>query len=185
MIELLDFNIERILTIFSISPGSRWNRAVLKEKTGIPNVILDKSINKLLNFGFLVKEKNLFSLNFKNAEVKSAIEKISENYIKFKQLPLRDYFIIRGITKKLSEIKNIRDVYLFGSYAKLIFRKESDIDIAIVSDVVDKRKIEGTIRKLEKEYKKKIEVHFFEKNFYKNKRDPLVKEILQHGIRMI
>ena len=74
---------------------------------------------------------------------------------------------------------------MFGSYAKLIFRENSDVDIAIVSDVVDKRKIKKTIRKLEKEYKKKIEIHFFTKKFYNNKRDPLVKDILQHGIKLI
>ena len=185
MIELFDFNIEKILTVFTISPGSRWNRKTIKAKTNIPNIVLDRYLAKLLNLGFLIKEKNLFSLNFKNVELKPVIEKTSENYLRFKQLPLREYFIIRDITKKLSEIRNILDVYLFGSYAKLIFRENSDVDIAIVSDVVDKRKIKKTIRKLEKEYKKKIEIHFFTKKFYNNKRDPLVKDILQHGIKLI
>ena len=185
MIELLDFNIEKILMLFSISPGSRWNRKTIKEKTGIPNVVLDKYIFKLLNLGFLVSEKNLFMLNFKNMEIKKVIEKLSENYSKFKQLPLKDYFIIRSIAQKLSEIKDVGDVYLFGSYAKLIFKESSDIDIAIVSDNVSKKKVTESIRKLEKRYKKKIEHHFFTKNFYSNKRDPLVREILQHGVKLI
>ncbi len=185
MIELLDFKAEKILTVFSISPGSRWNRKTIKEKTGIPNVVLDKYLAKLLNFGFLAKEKNLLMLNFKNSEIKQLIEKISENYLKFKQLPLKDYFIIRDISRRLSEIKNIGDVYLFGSYAKLIFRENSDIDIAIISDNITNKKAKELINKLEKRYKKKIETHFLTKKFYKNKKDPLVKEILQHGIKMI
>ena len=124
-------------------------------------------------------------LNFKNTEIKKIIEELSENYSKFKQLPLSDYFIIRSIAQKLSEIKDVGEVYLFGSYAKLIFRENSDIDIAIVSESVSRKKVTESIRKLEKRYKKKIEIHFFTKNFYNNKRDPLVKEILQHGIKLI
>ena len=38
MIELFDKNVLRILTVFSISPGSRLNRKVLKEKTMLPNI---------------------------------------------------------------------------------------------------------------------------------------------------
>lgn len=185
MIELLDFNIEKILTLFSISWGSRWNRKIIKEKTGLPNVVLDKYLSKLLNFGFLIKEKNLFSINFKNAEIGGIIKNLSADYLKFKQLQLKEYFMIRDISRKISETKNVENVYLFGSYSKLIFRKDSDIDIAIVSEDVDKKKIGEVIKNLEKRYKKTIEVHFFSKKFYKNKKDPLVKEILQHGIKLI
>ena len=185
MIKLFDFNIEKIMTVFSISPGSRWNRTIIKEKTGIPNVVLDRYLTKLLNLGFLSIEKNLFILNFKNVYIKQIIEEISENYLKLKQLPLKDYFIIRSISKNLSEIKNIGDVYLFGSYAKLIFKENSDIDIAVISDKVVNKKVKELVRKLEKRYKKKIEIHFFPKEFYNNKKEPLVKEISQHGIKLI
>lgn len=185
MIELLDFNIEKILMIFSISPGSRINRTTIKEKTNIPNVILDKCLAKLLNFNILIKEKNLFYLNFKNSELMSIIKKLSEKHFKFKQLPLREYFIIQEIVYSLSELKGIENVYLFGSYSKLIFHENSDIDIAIVSNTANEKEINKVTRKLEKKYKKTIETHVFSKDFYKNKRDPLVKEIIQHGIKAV
>ena len=79
-------------------------------------------------------------------------------------------------------------VYLFGSYAKLVFKETSDIDIAIVSDKVaagDKKVINGLIQKMESRYGKNIEMHYFGKNFYKNKKDPLVKDILKNGIKLI
>lgn len=185
MIELFEFNIEKIFTLFSLSPGSRWNRKTIKEKTGIPNAVLDKCLAKLLNLKILNKEKNLFSLNFKNNETKKIIDLMYENYDKLKQPKLKDYFIIREISKKLIEIKDIGDIYLFGSYAKLIHNENSDIDIAIISSNADKKRVNEAIRKLEKKYKKKIEIHFFSKKFYNNKRDPLVKEILQHGIKLL
>jgi len=184
MIELFDSNILKIMTIFSISPGSRLNRKIIKEKTGIANVILDKTLAKLVNFKLLIKEKGFFALNFKNAEVKWIINLVAENYAKFKQIPLKEYFVILNIIDEFSKIKDVGDVYLFGSYAKLIFRENSDIDIAVISEI-DKKEINKVAGKLEKKYNKKIEVHFFTKKFYNNKRDPLVKEILQHGIKII
>ena len=185
MIELFDKNTFKILTVFSISPGSRLNRKVLKEKTMMPNIVLDKTISRLLNFKILIKEKNLFALNFKNNEIKKIIEIVAENYNKFKQLPLKEYFIIIESLEETSRIKNIEEMYLFGSYSKLIFTENSDIDIAIISESVRKKNIEKIIKKLEKRYKKSIEVHYFSRKFYTNKRDPLVKEILQHGIKLI
>jgi len=185
MIELFDKNILKVLTVFSISPGSRLNRKVLKEKTSIPNIVLDKTLSKLINYRVLIKEKNLFSMNFKNSDVKEIIEVLAGNYNKFKQLPLADYFLINEIFEELSKIKNMSDVYLFGSYAKLIFKEGSDIDIAIISDNINKPAVKKVIRKLEKKYKRIIEVHYFSRKFYSNKKDPLVKEILQHGVKVI
>lgn len=185
MIELFDASILKILTVFSISQGSRLNRKTIKEKTMIPNVVLDKNLSKLLNLRVLSKERNLFFLNFKNNKIKYIIEVVYEKYAQLKQLPLKEYFIILNLTDKLSETKNINDVYLFGSYAKLIFTESSDIDIAIISDGVDKKEVKKIIDKLEKKHKKRIEVHYFTRKFYVNKRDRLVKEILQHGIKII
>lgn len=184
MIELFDSNILKIMTIFSTSPGSRLNRKLIKEKTRIANIILDKTLAKLINFKVLIKEKGFFALNFKNTEVKEITNLAAENYLKFKQIPLKEYFILFNITEEFSKIKDIGDVYLFGSYAKLIFRENSDIDIAVISEI-DKKEMNKITSKLEKKHNKKIEIHFFTKKFYNNKRDPLVKEILQHGIKMI
>lgn len=181
---LLNENIVKILAVFSLSPGSRLNRKILQEKTNMNNIILDKTLNQLINFKFLSKEKNFFSLNFKNKETKNILEIVSENYDKLKQMPLYSYFIILDIFEEISKIKNIGDVYLFGSYSKLIFKESSDIDFAVVSDEVNKKEVNKTIQKLEKRFNKKIEMHFFTKEFYKNKRDPLVKEIIQQGVKL-
>ncbi len=185
MIDLIDSQILRVLTIFSVSPGSRFQRKLLKEKTFLPNIILDKTLNKLANINILNKEKNLYSINHGNTEIKKIIEICYENYNKFKQLPFKEYFLILNIKEELSKIKNLNDCYLFGSYSKLIFRENSDIDIAIISDSPDKKEIERNLRKFEKKHSKKIEIHYFSKKFYNNKRDPLVKEILNHGIKLI
>jgi predicted nucleotidyltransferase len=185
MIDFLDKNIFRILSVFTLSPGSRLNRITIQEKTKINNIVLDKSLNQLINLNYLVKEKNLYSINFKNQEVLSLIESLSKNYNKFKMLPLKEYFLIQNIIWEISKIKYIGDVYLFGSYAKLIFKDSSDIDFAVISDKIKKAEVNKSIRKIEKKENKKIEFHFFTKEFYHNKKDPLVKEILRDGVKVL
>jgi len=39
--------------------------------------------------------------------------------------------------------------------------------------------------KLERAYKKHVEIHYFDKkDFYRNKKDPLVRSILKDGVRL-
>jgi predicted nucleotidyltransferase len=185
MIELFDLDVLKVFSVFSLSPGSRLKRKLIKEKTFIPNVILDKTLAELINYKFLKLEKEGYSLNFENKKINEIIKLVSEQHSRFKQLPLREYFIILHIKEELSKIWGIGDVYLFGSYAKLIFTDKSDIDIAIISNEDIKNQVKATAEKLEKRFKKRIEIHFFGSNLYNNKRDLLVKEILQHGVKMI
>ncbi len=96
------------------------------------------------------------------------------------------YYLILDIVAALSHFKGI-EVYLFGSYAKLIYTEKSDVDIAIVhlKEFRHKEAIIKLISKIEKAYDKKVEVHYFEKeSFYRNKKDLLVKGILNDGIRL-
>lgn len=185
MIELFDKNMLKVLAVFSISPGSRLKRNLIKEKTAIPNSVLDKTLASLINSKIITKERNFLALNFKNKNIKELITLIQEDYAKLKQLPLKEYFLISEIKTELSKVRDIGDIYLFGSYAKLIFKENSDIDIAIISNNAKRESLPKIINKFEKKHHKKIEVHYFSKNFYQNKRDPLVKEILQHGVRLI
>lgn len=102
-----------------------------------------------------------------------------------KSLPLKVYFLIADLVSALSKKKGM-ETYLFGSYSKLIFTEESDIDIAVLSTSIDKKAIGKEAEKLEKSYGKKVQMHFFDKKaFYSNKKDPLVREILKNGVKLI
>ena len=185
--QIFSKDILKILTIFSLSPGSKFQRKELKEKTKLNNVNLDNGLNILLNSHLIKKERNFLSLNFRNENAKNIMNLISEEYRILKELPLEVYFSIIDIIYLLSKLKKL-DIYLFGSYAKLIFRENSDIDIAIVSNKInlkEKKEFNKLIKKLESRYKKTIEVHYFKKNFYKNKKDLFVKDILKNGVKLI
>ncbi len=60
---LFDKNLLKVISYFMISPDSRYRRKGLKEKTGINNVPLDNTINRLISLKALelhfFEEKNL------------------------------------------------------------------------------------------------------------------------------
>jgi len=66
------FNLDsfKILSLFSLSPGSRFRRKEIKERTKLNNIPLDKTLLKLLSGKILKKEENLYMLNFENKNTK-------------------------------------------------------------------------------------------------------------------
>jgi predicted nucleotidyltransferase len=80
----------------------------------------------------------------------------------------------------------IKEAILFGSYAKGNQREWSDIDIALVSEVFvgDRIDDKDKIRKITLSVSSEIEViPFSPKDF--NLQNPLAKEILTSGIRLV
>jgi predicted nucleotidyltransferase len=182
ILSLFDLSVAKVLTVFSLAPGIKLRRKEIKEKTKLTNLTLDKALNILLNSSILAKEGNYFKLNL-NDTTKMLIKLIQEEYKSLNEIPLNTFFSILEIVDKISALKDV-EVYLFGSYAKLTFTPESDIDLAIVSDK-DLRFLEKQALKIEKKYKAKIQLHFFPKDFKEHKEDPLVKEILRNGIKIM
>lgn len=181
---LIDNGLMRVLTLFSLSKGIRLRREEIKEKTFLNNVSVNKALNTLVNCGFLRYQRRLYELSIDNEELNSILEYLKKDYLKLKHLALKDYFMIVDIISCILASKGRFDLYLFGSYSKLTYSDKSDIDIAIISEEVQKKEIQKITNKLEKKYKKEIEIHYFGKDFYKNKRDPLVKDIIQNGVRI-
>lgn len=176
----------KILTLFSLSPGSRFNRKEIKERVLLNNVPLDNALKRLLYGNILKKQNNYYSVNLENTLSKEIITICKKQHIELREIPLSVYFLILDLVDELVKQKHI-EVYLFGSYAKLVYTNKSDIDLALLSaDKIDKKEINKVVSKLENTYSKNIEVHYFNKRlFYKNKKDPLVREILKNGIQLI
>lgn len=176
-------NTSKVLTLFSISPGSKFTRNEIKEKTLLHNIPLDHAINLLLNNKILIKEKRLLGLNFENSNVKAIVDLMHREYIRLKEIPLKIYYLLMDISSELSEKSSIKNIYLFGSYAKLIHTEKSDVDLAIVSKKGDNiaKEIKKIIAKIEKKYNKAIEIHFFDENDMKQK-DKLINEILRNSV---
>ncbi len=182
--QIFDHDIFNVLTVMSLSMGSRFQREELKKRTRMNNVALDNALLALLNSGIIKKEKKYLLVNFENKHAKQVLDVVLAQYKELKEIPLNAYFSVIDMVLFLSRFKN-NEVYLFGSYAKLIFKDSSDIDLAVISEAIDKKAVSRAMQKAEKRYGKEIEMHYFEKNFYKNKKDPLVLDILKNGTRLI
>jgi len=94
------------------------------------------------------------------------------------------------INKYLNALKSnnipLKEAILFGSYAKGNQREWSDIDIALVSILFKGNRIEDKdrIRKITLSVSSEIEVMPFSPNDF-NLQNPLAKEIIQTGIKLI
>ena len=174
------------MTLFSLSPGSRFNRKELKERTILSNLSLDKALANLTSSGVLKREKSHYSVDFENPYSKMLLEVCGKQHKQMKEIPLDVYFLLADAVEGVSMQKGI-ELFLFGSYSKLVYKKDSDVDIAVLHGKrIDKTGIKNLFLKLEKRYGKSIEIHFFEKSgFYRNKRDPLVKGIIKDGILLL
>jgi predicted nucleotidyltransferase len=184
--QIFDSGSFKVLALFALSPGSRFRRKEIKEKTRMHNVPLDRALARLASSGIIKKNKGFYFVNLENPYAEQIITITSSHHKQLKNLPLDVYLLLVDMIDELSTTKGL-EVWLFGSYSKMIYSEKSDVDIALlVPQAFDKIRIKKIFKKLEKQYGKEIEEHFFDvRAFYRNKKDPLVKEILQNGIRLI
>lgn len=179
-------NCIKILTLFSLAPGSRFNRTEIKDKVCLNNVPLDSSLQKLINSDIIKLEKPYYSINFENEYSNKIIEIVSKQFKQLKELPLNVYYSLMDLVNFLSTQKT-NELILFGSYAKITYSLKSDIDIALLYSLKpNQKRISRIVLNIEKTYKTIIQIHYFEKkSFYKNKKDPLIKSILKDGVWLI
>ncbi|MEM5843386.1 MAG: nucleotidyltransferase domain-containing protein [Candidatus Aenigmatarchaeota archaeon] len=179
---MIDQNVAKVLTIFSLAPGAKFRRKELKERTKLNNVNLDKALDSLQNSKIVLRDNNYFKLNL-NEKTKTLIEIIQKEYKELNEIPLNVFFSILDLINRVIFLKDVK-VYLFGSYAKPTFKEGSDIDLAIISgkklDFLEKIAL-----KIKKKYKTKIQLHFFGEDFTKHKEDPLVREITRNNIQLL
>ena len=84
----------------------------------------------------------------------------------------------------ISNKYSILQAFLFGSYAKGTNHDDSDIDVAVVSNnVTDIIDTQIDMMKLRRKVDLRIEPHPFMLGDF-NQNDPLVNEILKHGIKI-
>ena len=90
--------------------------------------------------------------------------------------------IARAYVNLISDKYDIKQTFLFGSYAKGTNNEDSDIDIAVViNDTTDIIDTQIELMKLRRKIDLRIEPHPFKMaDFIKN--NPVVNEILNHGI---
>jgi len=98
--------------------------------------------------------------------------------------------VIKTIENYISLLKEnnipINNLYLYGSYAKGNFKEYSDIDIALISEIFEGKRIldRKKIRKITLSLSSEIEVIPFNPKDFTNE-NPFAKEILETGIKIV
>lgn len=156
---------------------------LIKKINSSPNNVSDY-VNRLEKIGVLISTK----LSDKKAPVRNLGINYSSNlailFLSLVELDRKEnlfakYKILRQISEQLSFIKGFALVY--GSYARLSSDKESDIDLIIVSDKVDKNRIKEILITFP-ESSLKIET---KKQFLENLNKPLYSNIVKEGIVLV
>lgn len=164
-------SIWKLLVLFSYSPGAGFTRKEFQNILKWNNLTLDRTLNKLIFYKILIKQKRVFKFNFEN---NSHILQIIDYEKKKLNYPSFELFLILHDFIRYCE-NNIGEMYLFGSYAKKTASVNSDIDIAIYSSA----DLTYAIEKISDKYSKKIQIH----NIIP--KSELDKEVKKHGIKLI
>jgi len=95
--------------------------------------------------------------------------------------------IAKKYAKEVMKDYEVETILLFGSYAKGTNHEDSDIDIAVVTNVEENKVWDEELKlvKLRRNIDVRIEPHLIELEDYKNVSNPFVKEIIDTGIKVI
>jgi len=170
-----------ILLLASYSPGSGYTRNELKKLAKLDNGSLDKSLIKLEFHKIIIREKRIIKLNFGNPLTQEILDFIEREK---KRLNYPNYELLLALTEfvRLSEQKNISNIYLFGSHAKKTASEKSDIDIAVFSE--KKINLANVKESIFINFGKEVQIHYFDAEDIKGK-SKIIQNILKDGIRLI
>ncbi len=95
--------------------------------------------------------------------------------------------VIEKYIKVILENYKVKAIILFGSYAKGTNHKDSDIDIAIITDDIkceDVFEEQLNLKKLRRNIDYRIEPHLIEVDDYDKISTPFIQEVIDTGIKV-
>lgn len=172
MISLRSKITQKILNLFFLNEKERFyvNELAKKIKEDPANVhkkLIELKKEGVLSDEFLGKERYFF-LNPKYPFLKE-----------YKKIVLKGFGFEKILREKLSKLKGIDSVYIFGSYAENKLSLESDIDVLIIGNV-DTIKLQKSLVEIQKLTGREINsIELTKKEFEKRKKkkDELLADI--------
>jgi len=117
----------KILDYYFVNPEKRHYINELADLLEVDPGNLFRKLKELETEGILISEtrgnQKYFSLN-KNYPLLKEIKKTYE----------AKYGIVNLLKDRLAKLKNLKEAYIFGSYAQNTLQQESDIDILLIGD---------------------------------------------------
>lgn len=163
-----------LLNYFFINPHEELYINELSRKLDLDKRNLVKKLKELEKDGILKSQSRgnlkLYSIN-KNYPL----------YEEYKKIILKTIGLEDKLRRILIEVENIKDAYIYGSYAKNKMDIHSDIDLLIIGDHKI-RSLQNKLNNLQKEINREINSVNMDEREYKKRiktEDPFILEILK------
>lgn len=171
-----------VFMIFVKGRGYTFND--FKTHLKLSNISIYKALSKLEFYGIIKKNGVVYKLDLSNEYAVYVCSIIEKDMKRFEGLEQGVILLLLEFVSLIDTISSIKNVIVFGSYAKRTQTKHSDIDIALISlNPVD---VFEFAYKIEEKYKVHLEIHNFSvKDFSSSASSMLIKEIKRDGIYII
>lgn len=178
----------RILSLLFETPRKPVSRSELFKFTKLGNAPLSRGLKRLARAELLVWQKrgnkDFYYVNESNRYIQD-LKRLWETEKKsLRNLPFSITLVLNEFLRGLNDsVTGIEQVILFGSQAKGTASIHSDIDLALIfeDDLTPEIFITKIVKKLEKQFKLKIQTHYFTSLGFKAK-NKLTEEIRRDGI---
>jgi predicted nucleotidyltransferase len=151
----------KVLSVFFLSPGEKSNAWKLAQSLGENYSPVWKELVRLEELGILISE---FRGNSKDYQVNNACPIAPE----LRSIVLKTEGPGLVIKEKLTEMGNVKEAFIFGSYASGEADAGSDLDLLIIGEIY-LNDLSPIIAELEKKLNRPINYVIFPEDEWKNK----------------
>jgi predicted nucleotidyltransferase len=151
----------KIISKIFLSPGEKHNANALAQELGEYYSAVWKELVKLEKIGILSSQKNGNSKDYQINEKCPIVDEL-------RSIVLKTDGMGTVLKKKLLDLNNVKEAFIFGSFASGEADERSDIDLMIIGEV-NLDKLSPTISKLEKKINRPINYIIYSDEEWKTK----------------
>lgn len=172
----------RIMRLLLSYPNKDFLISEIEKYTGAKGGNLYRALRKLKTYGIIIKNSNLYRVNFSHQLIQSLNSIFEKEKKYFQNIDQKELNIISDLTNELlKHYTDIEDIILFGSVSRGMYSDKSDLDLMVIKQKTSNR-IELDVAKIRKKYARKIQLFFHTPKEFNESKEPLIKEVKREGI---
>ena len=181
-----------IIVVLAESPGQGFTKEDIKTITSLSGNSLFNSLNVLVKNDIVnVKKKgkrSYYNLNLANSYSKKIVEIADLERRELNAMDIKITIMLREYVRKIVDLIEVKNIYIFGSIVKNSYNEKSDIDIAIIVNsklsIKERVELEKVGESIEKRFGREIQQHIFTIEEFEGK-NKLIEQIHRDGIKLI
>ena len=172
--------------------GQGFTKEDIKSITSLGGNSLFNSLNLLVKNDIVnVKKKgkrSYYNLNLANSYSKKIVEIADLERRELNAMDIKITIMLREYVRKIVDLIEVKNIYIFGSIVKNSYSEKSDIDIAIIVNsklsIKERVELEKVGESIEKRFGREIQQHIFTIEEFEGK-NKLIEQIHRDGIKLI